>query len=160
MSRLRKPGKQTKRQKHPWCHFSEVNGLTTRINLRLAISVRRVDKVLHETRTGLPEPNTPKLRNRFLGSWKLLSAGFLFSLTLLRAVQGLSLAMEKAIISTKLFLYEQMVTLSLKFSSPGHIQQAFTLKFHQEDCTDVEQSGFKQAQSKQGMCLNWAGSND
>lgn len=53
-----------------------------------------------------------------------------------------------------------MVTLSLNFSSPGHIQQAFTLKFNQEDCTDVEQSGFKQAQSKQGMCLNWAGLND
>lgn len=40
--------------------------------------------------------------------------------------------------------------------SPGHVQQAFTLKFNGDDRRDVEQSGFKQAQSKQGMCLNLA----
>lgn len=44
-----------------------------------------------------------------------------------------------------------MVTLSPNVSSPGCMQQAFTLKFNGDDRTDVEQSGFKQAQSKQGM---------
>lgn len=52
-----------------------------------------------------------------------------------------------------------MVTLSLNASSAGRMQQAFTLKFNRDDRTDAEQSGFKQAQSKQGMCLNWAGLN-
>lgn len=47
-----------------------------------------------------------------------------------------------------------MVALPLNVSSPGHMQQAFTLKFNRDDRTDVEQSDFKQAQSKQGMCLN------
>lgn len=49
-----------------------------------------------------------------------------------------------------------MVTLSLNVSSPGHMQQAFTIQFNGDDHTDVEQNGFKQAQSKQGMCLNCA----
>lgn len=52
-----------------------------------------------------------------------------------------------------------MVTLSLIVSSPGLKHPAFTLKFNQDDHTDVEQSGFKLPQSKQAMCLNWAGLN-
>lgn len=36
------------------------------------------------------------------------------------------------------------------------MQQAFK-RFNGDDHKDVELSGFKQAQSKQGACLNWAG---